>query len=151
MWSDPNKRFLWRLKNQQLDLILDDPIFLKSLRHDWCRMETLQKRFAHALSAREIDLPDLVFNLPDTPPDSEGTPPPPAAKKQPESWVEWEALFRHQRSTAYLKKNGSLPSDLVGLIMGFKGPDPPIPETPPLLYSSEYGRPPVNGLGSCYA
>jgi hypothetical protein len=148
MWADPNKRFLWRLKNEQLDLILADPIFLKSLRHDWCRMENLLKKFAHALSAREIDLPDLVFNLPDTPSKSEGTRPP-APKKQPDSWVEWEALFRHQRSTAYLKKSGSLPSDLVGLIMGFKGPDPPIPETPPLLYDSEYGRP-VRGA-SCYA
>ena len=75
MWSDPNQRFLWRLKNEQLDLILADPIFLKTLRHDWSRMENLLNKYAEPLSAREIDLPDLVFNLPDTPPDSEGTPP----------------------------------------------------------------------------
>ena len=62
LWEDKLHKDFWhRLLNQRVDSWLEDPTYLRSLRHDWEGMSRIHKRYAPILEERGLDLMQMVM------------------------------------------------------------------------------------------
>ena len=131
IWEDPVANFWWRLKNIQLDDILEDKSFLSSLRHEWTVVRRLANTYSDILEHRNISLEEEVIKasmapVPEQYDDEDEqkwqTSRRFAYKDIPESSQEWDELHQHRSDCKEVSKTSLLPADLTQEIMDFRGP-----------------------------